>query len=487
MRKMENSALLIVDADQSWTSLLSAKLSKHGYVVTIANGEAEAVELARRQDFPVMLIDPALGPSLGLEAVRRIRAAAPESRCIILASRPTAESMMEAVRDHMFDYLCKPIDLATLENALRRAAEDYQQHVAAAPVTAELRLADYPPRLPWDELAQEERRAREPQTVLVGESKAISLVRQQIAEVTPTNMTVLIRGESGTGKGVVARMIHEQSQRGAKGALVKINCPAIPETLLESELFGHEAGAFTDAKGRKPGRFELAHSGTIFLDEIGEIPPNIQVKLLQVIEHKEFQRIGGSSTIHVDARILAATNASLEQMIDAGNFRADLFYRLNEYCINLPPLRERVEDIPLLVQHFLRLYGQEFGRSGLSLSAESMALLMRCPWYGNVRELESVIRRFALTGREDSIRPLLHPPASGRGPAARRESDTLRQSEIQAIMSALTEARWNQRRAAVILGISYSALRRRIEKFGLKVSATSRPNPTTPLGQECRF
>jgi transcriptional regulator with GAF, ATPase, and Fis domain len=323
--------------------------------------------------------------------------------------------------------------------------------------------------------------------MLVGESQAIALVRQQIAEVTPTNMTVLIRGESGTGKGVVAKMIHESSARGSQGALVKINCPAIPETLLESELFGHEAGAFTDAKGRKPGRFELAHGGSVFLDEIGEIPPNIQVKLLQVIEHKEFQRIGGSSTIHVDARILAATNASLEQMIAAGQFRADLFYRLNEYCIHLPPLRERVEDIPLLVQHFLNLYGEEFGRSGLSLSSELMALLMRAPWYGNVRELESVIRRYALTGREESIRALLCPGAGERRSGGGVERETLRQSEIQAIMSALTEARWNQRRAAATLGISYSALRRRIEKYGLKVSGGPRPVVAAGYAQECRF
>ena len=475
---MEKSEIMVVDADQSWTSLLAANLTKLGYSIEVAGDGARAVEVALRKAPPVVLLDPALPGGHGVGLIRQIRDVAPETRFIVLTARPTPQSMMEAIHEHLFDYLCKPIDLKSLEESIQRALTDHRKAAArpGAPV--------FPA---WDEPAPE-RRLRDGHTALVGASKAIALVRQQVAEVTPTNMTVLIRGESGTGKGVVARLIHDASPRGARGALVKINCPAIPETLLESELFGHEAGAFTDAKGRKPGRFELAHGGSIFLDEIGEVPPNIQVKLLQVIEHKEFQRIGGANTIRVDARILAATNASLEQMIGTGGFRADLFYRLNEYCIHLPPLRERVEDIPLLVEHFLKMYGQEFGRPGLTLSSEMMGLLMHNPWYGNVRELESVVRRYALTGREESIRPLLRPSATERAlPAGRQEADTLRQSEIQAIMNALLESRWNQRRAAVKLGISYSALRRRIEKYGLKVASGSRPVATVSYTPECRF
>ena len=479
---MDKSTILIVDADQSWVSLLAAALGRRGYAVTAATAREDALERAARQAPQVALVNPALPGNQGLEIIRQLRRASPETRFIVLTAHAAAEIMMEAIRERLFDFLCKPIDLKNLEETIERALADHRQ--SRAP-----RRAPAPepplPDLAWEELAREPRPC-ERQTALIGCSRAIELVRQQIAEVTPTNMTVLIRGESGVGKGVVARLIHDHSPRHARGALVKINCPAIPETLLESELFGHEAGAFTDAKGRKPGRFELAHGGSVFLDEIGEIPLNIQVKLLQVIESKEFQRIGGSGTLHVDARIVAATNASLEQMIGAGQFRADLFYRLNEYCIDLPPLRERVEDIPLLVEHFLSMYGPEFGRPGLSLSAEMMKLLMRCPWYGNVRELESVIRRFALTGREESLRSLLHPPLA---PASRPrpEAETLRQSEIQTIMSALVETRWNQRRAAVALGISYSALRRRIEKYGLKVSDGQRPLAAPPQPQECRF
>lgn len=477
---MDKIAVLIVDADQSWTNLLASRLNKQGYLAQAATNEAGAAELIRHLVYPVALIDPALPACQGLDAIRRLKTASPETRFIVLTGRPTKESMIEAIHEHLFDYLCKPIDLPTLEDAIRRAAADHEQATGPCP-RADLKWSEIRPPVPWDRLSPE-RHAPEPHTVLVGESSAIALVRQQIQEVTPTNMTVLIHGESGTGKGVVARLIHEASPRGVSGALVKINCPAIPESLLESELFGHEAGAFTDAKGRKPGRFELAHGGTVFLDEIGEIPPNIQVKLLQVIEHKEFQRIGGSNTLRVDARILAATNASLEQMIASGQFRADLFYRLNEYCITLPPLRERIEDIPLLVRHFLKLYGREFGRADLKLSSETMGILMRCPWYGNVRELESVVRRFALTGREETIRPLLH--ATGTEPVRRIETDTLRQSEIQVIMGALLESRWNQRRTAKMLGISYSALRRRIEKYGLKVAANSRPSSGAPYSQE---
>lgn len=473
---MSKKSILLIDQDHAWLDLLSLSLRKNGYEVDVASDGETAMALAGHKTYDVALMDlgaPDLG---GMNIARQIRWISPNTKQIVLTGHPTQESLMEAVREHLFDYLCKPIDFETLNQSILRAVEDGRNATPRHPATLR-------PDLP----AANGRAAGQAEDcpLLVGASEAMCQVRQQIAEVTPTNMTVLIRGESGTGKGVVARMIHEASLRGHKGAFIKINCPAIPETLLESELFGHESGAFTGAEGRKPGRLEMANGGTIFLDEIGEVPPQIQVKLLHVIEHKELQRIGSHQVIHVDARILGATNALLEHMITNGQFRADLFYRLNEYSIYLPPLRHRVEDIPLLVDYFLDLYGREFGHECLTISPEIMSLLLRYPWHGNVRELESVIRRFTLTGREEVIKPLLRLPAVPD--AARLETETLRQREIQVLMTALTESRWNQRRAATMLGISYSALRRRIEKYGLKIGGGTPASNPMPASQNCRF
>lgn len=300
---------------------------------------------------------------------------------------------------------------------------------------------------------------------LVGESACIEEVRRQIAEVAPTDMTVLLDGETGTGKDVAAQLIHEMSSRAKRGTLIKINCPAVPGELLESELFGHEAGAFTGAGKRKPGRFELAGGGSVFLNEISQVPLMVQGKLLEVLEHKEFARLGGKETIHLDTRILAATNTSLEQMMESGRFRADLYFRLNQYIIHMPPLRERVEDIPLLVDHFLKKYGPIYRHEGLAVSSEMISFLVQYPWPGNVRELESAIRRYALTAREESIHTSLlqQPPSSAEGPAG----GTYRENEKKIIMAALAKARWNRRRAAEILGISYNTVRRRIAQYKL--------------------
>ncbi|MBC8458807.1 MAG: sigma-54-dependent Fis family transcriptional regulator [Deltaproteobacteria bacterium] len=300
---------------------------------------------------------------------------------------------------------------------------------------------------------------------LVGQSEAIKHIMQCVAQVAPSDMTVFILGESGTGKDVVARLIHESSGKNPN-AYVKVNCPAIPETLLESELFGHEPGAFTGADRRKPGRFELASGGTIFLDEIGNLSLSLQAKLLQVIEEKRFSRLGGIQNIDVDIRIIAATNAPIEEMVTQGRFRTDVYYRLNEYRIEMPPLRQRTEDIPLLVQHFLSLYGNTYGCPELEISPDIMSLLIQYKWPGNVRELESLIQRFALDGNENSILESL------KGFSIKKISpgvtEAVRITETQAILAALTEAKWNQRKAAELLGISYSSLRRRIDKYKMK-------------------
>lgn len=299
---------------------------------------------------------------------------------------------------------------------------------------------------------------------LIGESGVMQAVRARIAEVAPTDVTVIIEGESGTGKDIVARTIHACSPRANAGVLVKINCPAIPEQLLESELFGHEAGAFTGANKRKPGRLEAGAGGTSFLDEISLMPLSVQAKLLQALEHKQFTRLGGNTTIGVDTRIIVATNVSLTSMIRVGKFRADLYFRLNQFTVHMPPLRNRAEDIPLLVEHFLNRYAPTYGNDGLTISSRTMAQLMSWHWPGNVRELESSVRRFALTGREDGF---FSNDGADENWQVGDQLETVRQSERRTIIAALTQTQWNRRRAARMLGISYNTLRRRIAQYSL--------------------
>lgn len=300
---------------------------------------------------------------------------------------------------------------------------------------------------------------------LIGESAAICRIRNIVTEVANTNMNIMIRGESGTGKDVVARYIHSISDGPWSKAFIKINCPSIPETLLESELFGHEAGAFTGAQKRKPGRLELANNGTVFLDEIGEIPTTIQAKLLQYIESKQFSRVGGVETIWVNTRIICATNAPLEQMCKERTFREDLYYRLNEFTMVIPPLRERIEDIPYLANYFCRIFAEEFEKDVISISPETMSLILKYNWPGNVRELKAVIKRYVFSENEETI-------ISSLDIAPSRQCDTiadeLEDTEKKAIISALVESQWNRRNAARNLGMSYSSLRRRIQKYNLK-------------------
>jgi len=315
-------------------------------------------------------------------------------------------------------------------------------------------------------------RASDP-SLLIGISASLQELRTVIKQVAQTDLNCLIRGESGTGKDMVAREIHRLSRRSDK-PFVKVNCTALPEQLLESELFGYEKGAFTGAVSAKPGRFELANRGIIFLDEIGDMHPNLQAKLLQVIEHKEFTKLGGRRAIHVDVQIIAATNADLEERTRDGSFRADLYFRLNEVCIWVPGLASRKEDIPLLVRHFLQKHGRFTGENDFKLSAEDLSSLTHHPWPGNVRELESTIKRWLALGkaplgdrstgqrnRGTSITPM---PNANPAPAQIAATEA---EEREQIHEALERHQWNRRKAADALGISYQTLRRRIEQYGL--------------------
>ncbi|MCX5757582.1 MAG: sigma-54 dependent transcriptional regulator [Candidatus Hydrogenedentes bacterium] len=313
---------------------------------------------------------------------------------------------------------------------------------------------------------------------LVGESPSIERVREMIKRIATSDMTVLIRGETGTGKGLVARLVHQCSQRGRSRPFVNVNCPAIPDTLLESEMFGHEKGAFTGAVSRKLGRFEQAEGGTIFLDEIGHVHPAIQAKLLDVVESKEFVRIGGLERRHFDARIVTATNAPLEKLIMEGAFREDLYYRLCQFVIVVPPLRERPEDIPVLANYFLQKHCERFHVPLRKLTNGYTSKLMAHTWPGNVREVSTLMGQYALCGDSeifDNLLPQIRTQEvrtqEVRTQEIRPESDSLlplRENEIELLKRALAKTGFNQRRAAAMLGLSYSAFRRRVAKFGLR-------------------
>jgi two-component system response regulator AtoC len=451
--------VLVWAPEPGWTRALCWILNEAGLEATSAASEAQAVALVSQSRFDSAVVDLGELPSDGAGAVQGLRSACSRLPIIVVSGGHDHSREQGLHPGQAYRHLHRPDELECLAPSVRQAAALHG--IVPRDGNGTMRGAAQTPLDTAEDLAS---------GVLVGRTASIRHARRLIAQVAPFDMTVLIRGESGTGKDVMARLIHQLSNRSHTGDFVKINCPAIPEPLLESELFGYERGAFTGAVSQKPGRFELAEGGTIFLDEIGLLSIGMQGKLLDVIEHKQFVRVGGKETIHVDARIIAATNAPVEEMIAAGSFRADLFYRLRQFTISLPPLRERIEDIPLLCEHFLHLCGAKEGFQHTELPAEVLSLLLHYTWPGNVRELEALIARYALCGDQEALEQSLTPVASR---TAVRD-DKLEAAELAAIMTALTECRWNRRRAAATLGISYSALRRRMAKHQIDRSPAPR-------------
>jgi len=363
----------------------------------------------------------------------------------------------ECMRRGAADFLAKPFGLSEIRRAVREAL-------------------DYTKRATPDPALQAAETSGDDSSQLVGVSPAMQELRVFIKQVARTDLNCLIRGESGVGKDMVAREIHRLSRRRDK-PFVKVNCTALPEMLLESELFGYEKGAFTGAAAPKPGRFSLAHEGIILLDEIGEMHPHLQAKILQVIEHKEFTKLGASKTTTVDVQIIAATNTDLEQKTSSGAFRNDLYYRMNEICIWVPALRERREDVPLLVHHFLQKHSRYSASSKPSISGDILAALSERDWPGNVRELESTIKRWLVLG-EQALSPnqpgmpvapvVAAPPAAAAASPPPAKAAPKRQLAPEEILAALERHKWNRRETARALGIGYQALRRRIEKFQLE-------------------
>ena len=442
---MTGTRVLIIDDEKSICDLFDDVLSRDDFRVTCAHKGDEglatldqALANAEEDNFGLVFVDMKLPDRPGITVLREIKRRQPDLPVVIMTGFASKETAVEAMRLGAYDYLAKPFNVADVSLIARRALERN-------------RLIDD------NRYLREELRARYNFDNIVGASENVQAAYILAAKVATQNATVLITGESGTGKEMLARTIHYQSNR-ADRPFVKVNCAALPELLLEDELFGHEKGAFTDAVSQRIGRFEWAHTGTIFLDEIGEIALPVQVKLLRVLQEREFERIGSSKTIKVDVRILAATNKDLTQAINDGSFREDLYYRLNVVPIELPPLRERREDIPRLVEHFIRKYGEETGRENLKVSPAAMKVLETQQWRGNIRELENCIERAVILAEDEHIEPR-HLLLTG---TPSDELPTLEQATQDLIRRALLKADGDESAAAKLLDITPAQLKKHL-------------------------
>jgi nitrogen regulation protein NR(I) len=458
--------VLIVDDELNIRRVLAAMLKREGYDVTTAADGEQALAVLQKTPVHVVVTDLVMPRLGGLDLLRRTSADFPDVPVIVITAHGTVDSAVQALKAGAFDYITKPFEQAELAKVIAKATRAHEfetRNVHGA--------------------------ATDGERPLVGASSAMRQVYDIVARVAESPSTVLITGESGTGKELVARELHRASARRDK-PLIKVNCAAIPKDLVESELFGYEKGAFTGAVGSKPGRFELADGGTLFLDEIGEIPVEMQVKLLRALQESEFERVGGIKTIRVDVRLIAATNQDLERLIEAGRFREDLYYRLNVVPIALPPLRDRREDVPVLVQHFLEKYNRRLGKKVERLEDEAMQLLLGYPWPGNIRELENLMERSVLFADEPVIRahalpdalreraPAAAPALASVAPIAALTPSGVSMKEIvrhaqaelekELITRALDETGGNVTRAAKRLQISRKSLQVKMKELGLR-------------------
>lgn len=465
--------ILIAEDDEGQRFLLRETLEREGYAVTCVSDGQAAVEKVRAEDFDVALLDVRMPRMDGLEALRQIHSMRPDLLVVMITAYGSTEVALRAVREGAYDYFTKPFNLDELRLVVRRAAERSQLH---------------------KRLVQLEREVRERASFdrLIGQSKPMQQVFALLRKVVASDVTVLITGESGTGKELVAQAIHYHSARRDK-PFVSVNCAAIPETLLESELFGHERGAFTGAVGTKLGQFEIANGGTIFLDEIGDMSLALQAKILRVLQEREIVRVGGTRPIKVDIRVVAATNRDLGQLVAEGRFREDLYFRLNVVPLALPPLRERTGDIPLLVDHFIKVYNPRLNKRITGASPAAMELLERYFWPGNVRELENVVQRAMILAEGTIITPEDLPPIVREAPAAFESAHDVvgadssleklvedfsiplpdkvqrlaEQLEKRVIIAALKKAGFKRQETADLLGISRKSLHNKMVRYKL--------------------
>ncbi len=458
------SHILIVDDEPGVRELLGIVLEKEGHSVSTATDGAEALKLAREKPFDLVISDIKMPRLDGIHFLSSLREFDKDVPVIMITAYPSTESAIEAMKQGAYDYLIKPFKMDEIKLVVSKALE-----------VATLRRENIYLRRELQE------RHRFPG--IIGSSPKMLVLYEVMEKVAGISSTVLITGESGTGKELVARAIHYNGSR-AERPFVALNCGAIPEQLLESELFGHVKGSFTGAISNKVGLFEVANGGTLFLDEIAECSPAIQVKLLRVLQDRIFRRVGGTEDLKVDVRLIAATNKDLKEAIQEGCFREDLYYRLSVIPIHVPPLRERREDIPLLALHFLKKYAEENHREGMGISPEAMEILERYPWPGNVRELENVIERAVALESSNVLTPkslpeeLRYQPLPEKIPQVEKVQipqeglnleEVVTSMEKDLILSALERTGWVQTRAAQMLGINFRSFRYRLKKYGLDV------------------
>ena len=450
---MNKPTILIADDEKNTREGLARALQRH-YEVLLAEDGRRALELLEQQPVDVVLSDVRMPGMDGLTLLSRALARQPQPLVILLTAYGTVETAVEAMKRGAYDFLTKPVNLDQLDLKLKQALRSRDVEVENRALHEQL-----------DEKFGLEK--------ILGTSAPMQEVFDTLRQVAPTRATVLVEGESGTGKELVARAIHHLSPR-AQGPFVPVHCAALSKTLLESELFGHEKGAYTGATERRQGRFEMADGGTLFLDEIGEIDPAVQVKILRVLEEHKFERVGGSELIEVDVRMLAATNRDLKKMVAEGAFREDLFYRLYVVNVHLPPLRERGSDIPMLAQHFLQEFATENKKNVTGLTPDALDLLTAYRWPGNVRELRNVMERMVVLARSEklTVRDLpanIRELAGGKpGGGALAGNLTIEAAEKQLIIQALKQHDGNRTLAAKQLGLSRRTLHRKLNEYGLR-------------------
>ena len=439
--------ILVVDDDRSNLETLQRLFEREGLEVITASDGKDALESLRRRSVQLVLSDLMMPGMTGIELMRATKTVSPGTEFIVMTAFGTVETAVEAMKEGAWDFVTKPFKRIQIVKAVKRALDQQSLVMENLALKAEL---------------QESRRDKS----IIGNALPMRQSLEMVRQVAPSQATVLLLGESGTGKELFARAVHNWSPR-APRSFIALNCASLPESLLEAELFGHEKGAFTGAMQRRQGRFELADGGTLFLDELGEMSPQVQVKLLRVLQEGEFERVGGTQTLKVDARIVAATNKDLRAEVEAGRFREDLYYRLNVIQITLPPLRDRKDDIPLLAQHFLGRYSERNAKRVTAISREALQALTSWRWPGNVRELENCIERAVVLARGEVVGvDELPPQIREREPEARAVTvaigTPLEEVERLLIQETLTATRGDKRLAAQLLGIATRTIYRKI-------------------------
>ena len=451
-------SILIIEDDDALRTMLSRLFSQKGYEIAQVGAFKDGLNLLETRIFDLILTDLRLDHGTGLDILQVCKKTHPETEVIIITAFASIQTAVEAIQQGAADYITKPFKNEELLFKVKRALD----HIGLRNEVKFLRQ-EVANRFGFDNI--------------IGNSKAIDDLKKIIARIANTDITVLISGESGTGKELISKVIHHHSHRRER-PFIPINCSAIPENLLESELFGHVKGAFTSASTNKRGLFEEADKGTIFLDEIGDLPYSIQAKLLRVLQEKEIRPVGGNTSKTIDVRVIAATNADLAQKVRNGEFREDLFYRLNVMPIQIPPLRERPEDIPILTEYCIRKIAKEYGQKNVTLSADSLELLLKHDWPGNVRELENTLKRaIALSGGgqikyEDII--FISPRGAQRREIKSTRSKSLVENQKLTILRTLEENNWNYTVTADQLGIGRTTLWRKVKRFNLKQLAEQR-------------